>query len=345
LIINIFFGTILFAKSHGFLIPSQPEPTIENGFVDFSKLTLEQKIAQMIIVLGIESNSEQLKKMQIGGIHLHAMQSRSHFERVVKKYQDNMIIPLFVTVDLEGCISPFAAFKQFEPISNFTSIGHSFEMGKIEGRYLSELGVSINFAPVVDLEDQIWGCRSFNGDSETVAEMANSYLLGLQDEGVMGTVKHYPGKTLVIKDPHKFLAAAEITFEDLEPYKILSEKGSAKAVMISHLITYGKVNSEGKPSVASKKIVDGLKTYFNGLIISDEINMLGLKNFYETKDELYLEVFKAGSDIIINFNDDPNEIYYMIQVIKKGVENGEIDEERIDYSVKKILVAKGLSLK
>lgn len=337
-------GGLIFAKAQGLLIPGQPIPLVKDGVVDFDKLTLEQKIAQMIVVLGVEYYSEPLKKMQVGGIHLHAMQSKDHFETVVNKFQDGMIIPLFVTVDLEGCISPFAGFIEFPTNAQIQTLGQAFEKGKSEGKYLSELGVTINFAPVVDLEDQIWGCRSFKGTTSEIIELANSYLLGLQDEGVIGTIKHYPGKTLVIKDPHKFLAAAEITLDDLEPYQILSEKGTAKAAMVSHLITYGKVNSEGKPSVTSKKIVDGLRAYFPGLIVSDEINMLGLKNFYETKDELYLEVFKAGSDIILNFNQDPNEIYHMIQVIKEAVENGEIDEDRIDASVKKILVAKGLKI-
>lgn len=337
-------GGLIYAKTRGLLIPDQPTPLVKDGVVDFSKLTLEQKIAQMIVVLGVEYYSEPLKKMQVSGIHLHAMQSQEHFETVVNKFQEGMIIPLFVTVDLEGCTSPFAAFKEFPTNAQIQTLGQAFEKGKTEGKYLSELGVSINFAPVVDLDDQIWGCRSFKGSTSEITELANSYLLGLQDEGVIGTLKHYPGKTLVIKDPHKYLAAAEITSDDLEPYKTLSDKGTAKAAMVSHLITYGKVNSEGKPSVTSKKIVDGLKTYFGGLVISDEINMLGLKNFYETEDELYLEVFKAGSDIVLNFNQDPNEIYHMIQVIKEAVERGEISEDRIDDSVKKILVAKGLKI-
>lgn len=344
LIINLSLAFLLYAQASGMLIPGQPEPLVVNGIIELDKLTLDQKIAQMIIVLGVEFYAEPIKKMQLGGIHLHAMQSEDQFRKIVQIFQYNQTIPFFVTVDLEGCISPFAAFKEFPANDQIKTIGAAFEKGKIEGKYLSELGVSVNFAPVVDLDDQIWGCRSFKGSKEEITELANSYLLGLQDEGIIGTAKHYPGKTLVIKDPHKFLAAAEISEEDLYPYQELSEKGNVPSIMVSHLITYGKVNSEGKPSVTSKKIVDGLKTYFPGLVISDEINMLGLKSFYQDMDEMYLEIFKAGPDIILNFNNDPNEIYHMIQVVKEAVERGEIDEERIDGSVKKILAAKGMKV-
>ena len=81
------------------------------------------------------------------------------------------------------------------------------------------------------------------------------------------------------------------------------------------------------------------------MIISDEISMLGLKNFYPTSDALYIAVFKAGNDLVLNFDEDPNEIYRMIQVVREAVLRGEIPEEQIDTSVKKILDAKGFVVK
>ena len=72
--------------------------------------------------------------------------------------------------------------------------------------------------------------------------------------------------------------------------------------------------------------------------------MLGLKNFYKTPEELYLAVFRAGNDLILNFNEDPLEIYHMITVIQNAVENGDLAEEQIDQSVRRILTAKGLTV-
>ncbi|MBT6774354.1 glycoside hydrolase family 3 protein [Candidatus Woesearchaeota archaeon] len=345
LTINVVLAGLTVAKSRGLLIPGQPDPVVVNNVVDLDDLTLEQKIAQMVVVLGVEYYSTPLRKMQLGGIHLHAMKGIEQFHKVVGKFQEGMEIPFFVTVDLEGCVNPFSSFMEFQLASEVESIGDSFQKGKSEGKFLSELGATINFAPVVDLDDQIWNCRSFKGDKEKVSELANAYVLGLQDEGIIATAKHYPGKTLVIKDPHKFLAAAEITEDDLYPYDFLIEKDSIKAIMISHLITYGKVNSEGKPSDASQRITDELIAKYDGLIVTDEINMLGMRNFYGSLDEMYLEVFKAGPDIVLNFNSDPNEIYRMILLIKEAVKDGDISEKRIDKSVKKILEAKGFIVK
>ncbi|MBU0457422.1 MAG: hypothetical protein KKD75_04735, partial [Nanoarchaeota archaeon] len=120
---------------------------------------------------------------------------------------------------------------------------------------------------------------------------------------------------------------------------------NVKALMVSHLITSGEIDSQNLPSVVSKEVIDKIKKDFDGLIISDEIHMLGLKIFYSSLDEMYVAVFKAGNDVILNFDRDPNEIYHMIQVIKDAVEREEISEEQIDNSVRKILVAKGFNLR
>ncbi len=345
-ILNIVLVLLVFGQSKGFFVPRQPGPIIVDNTIDLDDLSLQQKIAQMTVVLGVKYYSEALKKMQVGGIHLHTLANEKVFKNTITHFQKEMKVPFMVTVDLEGCVNPFAHYRNFTAARNITTVGQAFEKGKLEGKYLKELGVTVNFAPVVDLDDQIWKCRNFPGGKENISELANSYILGLQDEGITGTIKHYPGQTLVIKDPHKYLAAAEINNNDLYPYRKLSERSSTKAVMVSHLITYGKVNSEGKPSVASKRIIDHLKkdVGFKGLIVSDEINMQGMKRFYPTLDAMYVDVFKAGSDVILNFNTDPNEIYNMIKVIEKAVWKGEIDEDRIDASVRKILRFKGFKV-
>jgi len=226
--------------------------------------------------------------------------------------------------------------------NEISKVGDAFEKGFAEGKYLKSLGFSLNFAPVVDLDDQIWKCRSFPGEKEEVAELARSYVLGLQSQDIIGTAKHYPGRTLVVRDTHKFMVEAEISEEDIYPYKRISE--DVESIMVSHIITTGEINSQGIPSVVSEEVVRELKQDFGGLIISDEINMLGLRDFFESIDDMYVAVFKSGNDIILNFNEDPNEVYRMIQVVKEAVQDGVISESDIDSSVEKILEAKGLRI-
>lgn len=344
LVVAIILGGMNVVKAKGWLIPRQLGFEISGKVVDLDSLTLEQKIAQMIIVAGFSENYYPLRNMQVGGIHLYARQNVWIFNNTIVDFQYGMPIPLFVTADLEGCITPFANIRNFTATSEIKTIGEAFEAGFREGEFLKQMGFNLNFAPVVDLEDQIWKCRVFPGDEKQIAELAQSYILGLQDNGIIATAKHYPGKTLVMKDPHKFIVNAAIDERDIYPYQYLIEKGKIKAIMVSHVITSGEVDSEGVPSVVSKKVIDDIKSRFDGLIVSDEIHMLGLQNFYPSVDEMYVAVFKAGNDVILNFDRDPNEIYRMIQIVAEAVRAGEIPEEQIDASVAKILEVKGFAV-
>src|SRR3989344_8123517 len=284
------------------------------------------------------------KNMQLGGIHLFSRQNENIFTNTITDFQYQMPIPFFVTADLEGCISPFGFIRQFTSASEINTTDEAFAKGVDEGAFLHRLGFNLDFAPVVDLKDDIWKCRSFPGDEEKISELAQAYLSGLQTQGVLGTAKHYPGKTLIVKDPHKYVVSAEIGRKDIFPYRYLKEKGEVKAIMVSHVITSGEISSERVPSVVSKKLIDELRQNFSGLIITDEIHMLGLQKFYGSLDEMYLAVFKAGSDVVLDFDKDPTEIYHMIQVIKAAVERGEISQDQIDASVTRILKAKGFTV-
>ena len=342
LVVVFVLATLNLAQARGWLIPEQPELLIVDGMVDISTMNLEQKIAQMVIVHGGLWNIEPWKNMQLGGIHFFALQRAELYSQTITEFQKGMQIPFFVTIDFEGCWNPFSNFKQSRWVSEIETVGDAFEKGAADGKFLHDLGFTVNFAPVVDLEDEIWGCRSFPGDEQQVAELAEAYALGLQSKGLIATAKHYPGKTLVINDPHKHLVAASIDAADVFPYAELAD--SVKGAMVSHLIVSGVVDSDGKPSVVSSSAIDSLKMDFSGLIISDEINMLGLRNFYKDIDEMYIDVFRAGNDMVVNFNEDPNEIKHMIDVVVEAVERGEVSEEKIDNSVSKILELKGFKV-
>lgn len=345
LILIVIVGLLNIAKAKGYFIPLQKPVNVKNKVVDLSKLTLDQKIAQMVVVAGVTEDYWPWRNMQLGGIHLFSRQNEHIFNNTIVDFQYKMAIPFFVTADLEGCVSPFDFIRKFTPASEINSVDKAFATGVEEGQFLHKLGFNLNFAPVVDLKDDIWKCRSFPGNETEIASLAQAYLTGLQTEGIIGTAKHYPGKTLIVKDPHKYVVAAEIGRKDVFPYDYLLDHGEVKAIMVSHVISSGQVDSEGVPSVVSKKVLDDLRAHFDGLIISDEIHMLGLKKYYNSLDEVYVAVFKAGNDVVLNFDNDPNEIYHMIQVVKAAVEGGEIPPTQIDASVTRILEAKGFTVR
>ncbi len=344
LIIALVLLTLNVLKTKGWLIPSQPPVVISDGVIRLDSMTTEQKVAQMVVVGGLKENYVPWRKMQVGGLHLFALPTEHIFNNTIVDFQYGVDIPFFITADQEGCVTPFAHLKQFKPASEISELGEAFEKGFVEGAYLKSLGFNLNFAPVVDLDDEIWKCRAFKGDSKKIAELAQAYTLGLQTQGVIATAKHYPGKTLVVKDPHKYIVSAEISKDDILPYDYLIEKGDVGALMVSHLITTGAVETNGIPSVVSPEIINSIKNNYNGLIVSDEIHMLGLKKYFSSLDELYVAVYKAGNDLILNFDRDPNEVYRMIKIVSAAVDSGIISRSQIDNSVRKILVAKGFTV-
>lgn len=309
-----------------------------------NSLTLKQKIAQMIITSGKEENKNALQNMLIGGIHLGAKSNAQEFIDKINYFQKDAYIPLFISTDLEGCWNPFENFHHFPSLKEIKTKEEAYQVGYEEGKLLKTLGFTINFAPVVDLKDEIWNCRSFIGTPEEISEKANAYINGLQLNGIIATSKHYPGKTLSIQDPHKYVVYVKIDSNDLFPFEE-SIKSNVSAIMVSHVITEGILNSESKPAVVSEQLTNELRNKFDGLIITDEIRMLGLRDYYTNEDQMYMDLFKADNDIILNTDPNIKNIYHMIKIIEKAVKDGIIDEKRIDSSVIRILSYKGINVK
>ena len=332
------------AKAQGRLIAPNGQIIVHTGVIDLDDLTIEQKVAQMIVVSGQNYNREAWQKLGVGGIHMFARGSAREFTSDIESFQEGRAVPFFVSSDLEGCLNPLGAFYQSTPLSSILSPGQAFEKGVTDGRELASLGFTLNFAPVVDLSDSIWGCRVFPGSVEDKEILAQSYILGLQNEGIVATAKHYPGQALSVHDPHKYVVEATITQDDVAPYSYLFSKGDVKAVMVTHVVGSGVVNSHGVPSVVDPEVISGIRSHFDGLIVTDEVMMLGLRSFYPTTEEMYVAVFLAGSDVVLNFNEDPYEIEKMISVVSSAVRSGKISITRIDASVGRILRAKGFTV-
>ncbi|PIN74012.1 hypothetical protein COV20_02770 [Candidatus Woesearchaeota archaeon CG10_big_fil_rev_8_21_14_0_10_45_16] len=318
---------------------------IDENVISLQSLTLKQKIAQMILVYGKDSNAELYQKMLIGGVYLGAKRQEADFNDAVSSFQEKATIPLLVAVDLEGCLNPFENFAQFPSLAEINTSDEAYAVGKREGELLSSLRINVNLAPVLDLKDDILHCRSFSGSTEEVSEKGARYLAGLQEQEVLAVGKHYPGKTLSVDDSHKTIVSATIGEDDLVPFKE-AMTNDVSGIMVSHVISSGAVDSEGRPSGVSPAVVSSLRQQFSGLIFSDEVGMLGLAGFYKPAEVniMYVDLVKAGHDLILNFDRDPKNIYRMIRAVEKAVENGEISEERIDSSVRRILTAKGMTV-
>ncbi len=318
--------------------------TTKDNTVYIDSLTLRQKIAQMILTYGENQNMGELQRMMAGGIYIENASSKEEAAALIGEFQRNASIQFLVAVDMEGCKNPFEAFYSSKPLTSINTTEEAMNLGIEHGKLLKETGININFAPVVDLGDEIWKCRSFNGTAQEVAEKAEAYITGLQAQGVMATAKHYPGKTLSIRDPHKEVVHATITESDLKPFR-QAIAANVSAIMVSHLIVNGSANSEGKPASTSQKLISELRSGFPGLVITDEIGMDGLENYYKEDRQRFIEAFNSGADIIIYFDRDSRNVDRLIGDIEEAVTKGEINESKIDAAAARILKAKGLSVK
>lgn len=306
--------------------------------INLSSVSTRQKIAFMITSYRYEDNISESKI--IGGIHLKSASSKTQFKERIERYKQGRPIKPLITADLEGCIEPTSKFRDFKSFAEVNTSEQAFSVGKIQGSFLADIGVDLNFSPVVDLNDSIWGCRAFPGDYKQVSKKACSYIQGLHYEGIMATAKHYPGKTLTGKDPHKKMKTVKVSKEDTYPFAS-AINCSVDAIMPSHQISSGVMSTSGKPADVSQATRNVLRNQgFEGIIVSDAISMEGLKGYYDSKTERYVDLFRTN-DMILNLVGGKNDTRDMVNTVNQAVKDGELDEKHINKSVLRLLKARG----
>lgn len=311
---------------------------LKENKIDLNSMTLKQKIAQMIVVRGDKEDLD-FTKLNIGGIFLDRQDSKEDYKNLIQKYQDNSKIKLLVSTDLEGAWTPFSNPESHQIFPKFSEIKTSQEakeVGLRHGELLKEIGFNINFAPVAEYSDKVYGGRTFSGSKEEIAEKIKEYIIGLQ-KNVLGTCKHYPGNSME-KNLHHETDEQLISKDDLYLFEICQEN-NISSIMVSHQIATGELNSNGKPSTVSSKVISTINN--STLIIADEINMKGLKNFYPDKTKLYIDLINSGENLILDFDLNSKELYNLIEKIELEIKKGKIDKNKIDNSVRKILKLKG----
>jgi len=317
---------------------------IKNNTIDFDSLTLNQKIAQMLIVRG-DNEDLRFNNLNIGGFFLDKQNSELEYKEKISKYQNNSKIKLLISTDLEGAWNPFTKNMtedyDFPKFSEIQTKEKAYAIGLEHGKLLKKSGFNINFAPVAEYEDCCYGGRVFEGNKTEIKEKLEQYIKGLQ-KNVMATCKHYPGKGM-IKNTHLRKDEQTITKEDLELFEICF-KNNVSAIMMGHQAVKGEIDSKAKPSSVSKEVISNLDN-FKGLIISDEVNMVGLRSTYLRKNKMYGDLINSGEDIILDFKLKPLSTYKLILNIEEQVDKGIISKEKIDESVKKILLSKGYKIK
>jgi len=240
------------------------------------------------------------------------------------------------------------------PRSAAADIGATNDPGKAkaagiqDAQDLASYGFNLNLAPVVDVTNvynpQLYD-RTYGNNAALVTKMAQAYLQGLQQSGkVSGTLKHFPGLGDVGVDPHSGMPDLYRSKSDLEaidwvPYQTLIQQGNVRAIMVTHEIVHAIDSSI--PSSLSSKVVTGIlrnELGFQGVIMTDSLTMEGITAYY-TEDQAAAVAVEAGSDLLMGAS-TPADVASMIQGIKQAIDSGTISQQRIDDSVRRVLMLK-----
>ncbi|MCI4669671.1 MAG: hypothetical protein MRZ79_16165 [Bacteroidia bacterium] len=322
-------------------------------------MSLRQKIAQFIHVPAWSNRGEaHLQELQsfvedyeIGGVVFFQGDPINQSEWTASLQQLSKI-PLLISMDAEWGLgmrlSESPAFPYQMTLGAIENDQLIFEMGKEIGRQLRQIGVHINFAPVVDINTQaqnpVIGFRSFGSDPQKIINKAWAYAQGLEATGVMPVIKHFPGHGDTKLDSHLALPVLDHPNDRLEsvellPFKALIEKG-IPAVMSSHLHIPAWDARKSMAVTHSDIIIHQKlrqKLNFDGLLFTDALDMKAVSAFM-TPAEINREAFLAGHDVLLFCVDVPGSI----AEIEKSVEKGTISEGEIDRRCLKALACKQL---
>ncbi len=329
---------------------------IQKKWVDsvYTNMTFDQRIGQLFMIAAYSNKDsvhvnkidKLIRDSKVGGI-IFFQGGPVRQAKLTNRYQAKSKFPLLIANDAEWGLSmrldstyrypwnmTLGAIRDKKLIEKF-----GVQMGEQSKR----MGIHFNFAPVLDIntnpKNPVIGFRSFGEDKVNVAENASAFTKGYQSQGLLATGKHFPGHGDTDVDSHLALPTVSLSkerFEEIEfyPYEKLFSEGLA-SVMVAHLNVPSLEIRQDYPSSVSYNIVNNilkLQLQFKGLIFTDALNMKAASNFRKP-GEIDLEAFLAGNDMLLC----PENVPLAIEKICFAYESGQISEERLAYSVKKIL--------
>ena len=346
--------------SSGYLYPNQFPWNKSWAESTLDKLTLREKIAQMMVyrmnMHYLNYNSDEWKEIEdlissdgIGVLHIWFGETGSALT-MLNKIQRESKIPILVEADIEsGLGRRYPGAVTLPPMMAIAATGNSkfaYEAGRISAEESRGVGIHFNLAPVVDVNNNpknpIINTRSFGEHPDSVIKYSREFIKGLHDHGMLTTAKHFPGHGDTETDSHSSLAqipsdSARLWQIELPPFKNAIESG-VDAIMVAHVNSPEyQIHSEDPATLSKFWIQDVLrsKMKFDGVIITDAMDMGGIVKKYSDSYAL-IETIKAGSDIIIQ----NNQMKKSIDLVEKAVKNGIISEQRINVSALKVLKMK-----
>lgn len=350
-----------------------PAPAVPEWEQYLQSMTLEEKVAQLFIILpeslieGVDcvtaagaTTQKAFHDIPVGGfIYLRDnLQSEEQVRAMLSGVQafskERLNLPAFLCIDEEGGqVARIGGSGRFDVplIPNMAEIGASKDVTKAHnagvciGSYLSELGFNLDFAPVADIlsnpHNQVVKERSFGNDPAVVSAMALAAARGLQEQGILSVYKHFPGHGATAGDTHQGYASTEKTLKELKACELIPFEDGIQAgipfIMVGHF-SLPRVTEEPVPASLSSVIITDLlrkEMGFDGIIITDAMNMGAVAQQYSSAEAAVMAL-KAGNDMILM----PSDFKAAYQGVLDAVAQGELSVERIDASLRRILRVK-----
>lgn len=324
-------------------------------------MSLDDKIGQLFFVIGQDEEQVDIKEFiqtyRPGGM-MYRPAPAEKIKRQLAAAQDASDVPLFFSANLEsggnGIITEGTWFGMPLQIAATDDPKQAYELGNVAGYEAAQVGCNMSFSPIVDIDknfrNPITNTRTFGSDQERVLQMAAAQINGLQENGILPVIKHFPGDGVDERDQHLLSTVNSLPADEWmasygKIYQTFIEQG-VSSIMIGHImlpawerkISPEITDADLRPASASKHLIDGLlrdKLGFNGLAITDATPMIGY-NAILPREELLPATINAGIDMIL-FNKNIDEDYAFI---KKAIENGTLSIERVEEAVLRILATK-----
>ena len=344
---------------------------VEAGEI-LESMTLEEKVCQLFMITpealtGVgtvvqagTSTKNAIDQYPVGGLIYFSQnlqdpgQTRMMLANTQQYAKERTGFPIFLSVDEEGGqVARVGSNPAFgvEKIGNMSDVGsrgdtqEAYEVGSTIGAYLSDLGFNMDAAPDTDVltnpNNQVVKYRSFSSDPQLVTEMAASELRGLNEQGIIGMYKHFPGHGGTTDDSHEGYAYVDDTLEELKsgafvPFQDGIDNG-IQVIMVSH-ISCPNVTGDNTPATLSKMMITDILRNdmgFDGMVITDAMNMGAITAQYSSSQGA-VAALNAGVDMLLM----PEDFQSAYQGVLDAVKDGTVSEERIDESVRRILELK-----
>ena len=296
--------------------------SIQSSWVDsvFNELSLNEKIGQLFMVAAYSNKGPEhsqeimrlIRRHHIGGL-IFFQGNPDEQVKLTNVYQNYSEVPLMIGMDAEWGLGmrldSTISYPRQMALGAIQDDSLIYRMGTDIGTQLRRLGVHINFAPVVDVNNNpanpVIGSRSFGSDKKNVARKGIAYMNGLQDRCVLAVAKHFPGHGDTDKDSHKVLPvipfdSTRLDTMELYPFRRLIQNGVG-GMMVAHLNVPAYIRDPQQPATLSSNVVTNLlkeEMGFSGLVFTDALNMKGISQNLEP-GVVEAEALRAGNDVLL----------------------------------------------